>query len=578
MTKPICGKQLRLAVLRDSLSSIFQSGDLGRYSETFSNYIFQTREEKEFIAQTDYLLKTDTSLFRGRPIPQVNTDNSEETNPVLDGKERLYFTRSGPTTLLGSEDIFIWNREPGTNSVTPLPRPINDAHENSLLFLDGDTLYVYGQYDSRKRYFVTLGSMQLTIPTFIVNHPNGFPRYSNYVYAYDPLADFPSAELLLYYPVSKMLNEREYKRIELLSSASGSSDSRGGVFVFWRNEMNNYRYQRQLESPINTSYWDSDLFFSKNKKVAFISSDKTSNDCLVGNKLSARKSNPYIMAGNTDLFLIDSAWIGTDSQYVFDYPINTVLSERTPSLSFGEDTLFFASNGLPGYGGFDIYYCVKVRDSSFKYWTKPRNLGPLVNSNGDELWFRQSDDGQFVYSSNKGGTFDIYEAITADRFVQSHTKQTCGDWREHKAYFKREEDRTETLHIMYEEFLDTADSVRSQRQINMPIDRTFDADCVEQNGLTDKEIFHNSCALKQATSLSHQTTEVYISDCETDKSIINLIRIISSAIEFDKESRVMIEFSDNRRIDADLITDVLSKHGIKYDMMKVDLGHLLIKY
>lgn len=156
LDNPDCEKRIFLAVLRDSLSLFFQSGDLGHYSETFSHYLNLTPEEKEFITSTDLLLKTDTSLVRGKPIPQVNTDNSDEINPVLDGTERFYFTRSGPYTLLGSEDVFIWNNDSGSNSVTRLPRPINDAHENSLLFLDGDTMYVYGQYDSRNRYFVAL--------------------------------------------------------------------------------------------------------------------------------------------------------------------------------------------------------------------------------------------------------------------------------------------------------------------------------------------------------------------------------------------------------------------------------------
>lgn len=413
----------------------------------------------------------------------------------------------------------------------------------------------------------------------IMNHPNGFPRYSNYVYVYDPLSDFPSADLwLLYYPVSILLNEQESRSVELKLKYSGSPDTRAGVFVFWRDDNNNYRYLRQLVSPINTSYWDSDFFISKSRKFAFISSDRTSNDCVIGNKLSARKTNSYLMAGNTDLYLIDSAWIGTDSQYTFDYPINTLLSERTPSLSFGEDTLFFASNGLPGYGGFDIYYCVQVRDSSFKYWTMPRNMGPLVNSNRDELWFRQYDNGRFVYSSNKNGTFDIYDAITAERYVRSHVKQMCGDLGDYKAYFKRENDRTETVHIVYEVFPEATENMALYSKRKVSIDRAFYADCADQIGLADNEMIHNSCELKQTTSLSREPMEVNISECETDESIINFVRILSTSMGFDKEIQARIEFSENRRCAAELIADVLSQNGIKYDLKKIDIGRLLIRF
>jgi outer membrane protein OmpA-like peptidoglycan-associated protein len=71
--------------------------------------------------------------------------------------------------------------------------------------------------------------------------------------------------------------------------------------------------------------------------------------------------------------------------------------------------LFFASNGHPGYGGFDIYRTTKVNGE----WTKPVNLGQPINSPGDDIFFAlqsQSSRGYFASARPGGkGDLDIYK-------------------------------------------------------------------------------------------------------------------------------------------------------------------------
>ncbi|MGZ4099446.1 MAG: OmpA family protein [Bacteroidia bacterium] len=87
---------------------------------------------------------------------------------------------------------------------------------------------------------------------------------------------------------------------------------------------------------------------------------------------------------------------------------NTLYNEDAPYMG-DANTLFFASNGLPGYGGFDVYM---TRYENGR-WTTPENLGQPVNSAGDDIYFAlkaNSPDGYYASSRAGGlGDMDIYQ-------------------------------------------------------------------------------------------------------------------------------------------------------------------------
>lgn len=89
--------------------------------------------------------------------------------------------------------------------------------------------------------------------------------------------------------------------------------------------------------------------------------------------------------------------------------INTNGNEKSPFLHSDNRTLYFASDSLPGLGGFDLF--VSRKDDQGK-WGKPRNLGYPINTEADEVGFFVSTDGrQGYFASNKlqGNTgYDIY--------------------------------------------------------------------------------------------------------------------------------------------------------------------------
>lgn len=83
-------------------------------------------------------------------------------------------------------------------------------------------------------------------------------------------------------------------------------------------------------------------------------------------------------------------------------------STAFPSLAFDGSALYFSSNRVGGYGGYDIYvsYLKEGR------WTYPVNLGPKVNSKGNEITpFFQDETIYFAsdYLHGMGG-FDIFKS------------------------------------------------------------------------------------------------------------------------------------------------------------------------
>lgn len=89
--------------------------------------------------------------------------------------------------------------------------------------------------------------------------------------------------------------------------------------------------------------------------------------------------------------------------------INTEFWESSPSLSPDNRVLFFSSNRPGGYGGKDLY--VSYRNADGK-WTPARNMGPEINTKGDELAPFIHPDNQTLYYTSDGlpgyGGSDIY--------------------------------------------------------------------------------------------------------------------------------------------------------------------------
>ncbi|MCB0737723.1 MAG: OmpA family protein [Bacteroidetes bacterium] len=77
--------------------------------------------------------------------------------------------------------------------------------------------------------------------------------------------------------------------------------------------------------------------------------------------------------------------------------INSARDEMFPVFT-NENTLYFSSNGHPGFGGLDIFKSIKVNGK----WRKPDNLLVPLNSGGDDFGITFNEDGSTGYfSSNR---------------------------------------------------------------------------------------------------------------------------------------------------------------------------------
>jgi len=103
--------------------------------------------------------------------------------------------------------------------------------------------------------------------------------------------------------------------------------------------------------------------------------------------------------------------------------INSAGNEKSPFIHPDGKTLYFSSDGWMGLGGYDIYYS-RLGDNGI--WMKARNIGFPINSPEDELGFFVSTDGAYGYfSSNKlngkGGwdlySFDLYEGARPEKVI-----------------------------------------------------------------------------------------------------------------------------------------------------------------
>lgn len=93
--------------------------------------------------------------------------------------------------------------------------------------------------------------------------------------------------------------------------------------------------------------------------------------------------------------------------------INTADDETSPFLAYDDETLYFSSSGYPGYGFLDIFMTRRL-DTTWERWSKPINLGRIINTDGWDAYFTIPASGEYAYfvsTKNSYGREDIFRVF-----------------------------------------------------------------------------------------------------------------------------------------------------------------------
>ncbi len=148
-----------------------------------------------------------------------------------------------------------------------------------------------------------------------------------------------------------------------------------------------------LGPNVNTDWWESAPSISPDGETLYFCSNKPGG------------------FGGIDIYACYKTKRGGWSKAINLGPnINTASDEQTPFIHADNKTLYFASNGWPGFGGTDLYLAHKKMDGT---WSKPTNLGYPINTNDNEASVAISSNGTagFIASDrpDSRGNLDIYK-------------------------------------------------------------------------------------------------------------------------------------------------------------------------
>lgn len=162
--------------------------------------------------------------------------------------------------------------------------------------------------------------------------------------------------------------------------------------------------------------------FIKHRFFILTQNEKSTPSLIYENDKNIKKiktSATFIVAltndNNQDLYIVNFQNGIFSQPERLPEPISSPYNETAGTFSPDGKKIYFSSNRPGGYGGYDIYESEYIGDGK---WSTPRNLGPIINTNNDEICPFLLKDGITLYFSSTGhssrSNFDIYETILSD--------------------------------------------------------------------------------------------------------------------------------------------------------------------
>lgn len=217
-----------------------------------------------------------------------------------------------------------------------------------------------------------------------------------------------------------------------LSSINQDSDESGITFLDgWLVYSSSYRFNGTggwdlWAVSINNVFPKNDIYFYGLNSKGLIISDKnvsllisvidtdyneaSPSYCPLSKKLYFHSNRPK-GEGLEDIYeasiiVSDKKGVIVKSVENIGGPINTPFIEACPFISEDGKLIIFSSDRTGGYGGLDLWFSMKNIDG----WSEPINMGPLINTQGNEKFPYLTDIGLFWASDGRedSKSFDIY--------------------------------------------------------------------------------------------------------------------------------------------------------------------------
>ena len=190
------------------------------------------------------------------------------------------------------------------------------------------------------------------------------------------------------------------------------------LFVNYSTTESKNLFKILFVEPMAKTTWKSASLFSKDLKSEFNDGPVTFNstgDVIYFSRNIEDNGGPSSASrGRSRLGLFSSNLVNGKWKDIREFRFNNEwYSVTTPSLSPDGTRIYFASDKPGGYGGSDLYYCNKKDD----YWDNPVNLGPVINTTGNESYPFINSAGELFFSSDGHpglGGKDIFFSRFAD--------------------------------------------------------------------------------------------------------------------------------------------------------------------
>lgn len=109
--------------------------------------------------------------------------------------------------------------------------------------------------------------------------------------------------------------------------------------------------------------------------------------------------------GDNDIYISFRQDDGTWSEPLNLGPdVNTGGNEVGPFIAADGVTLYYSTNGLSGYGRNDIFMSRRL-DNTWTKWSEPENLGPVINTPKFDAYYTLTGSGEYAYYSSKANSF-----------------------------------------------------------------------------------------------------------------------------------------------------------------------------